>query len=231
MPNYVTNNIRLTGGTPETIKKAINFLKSEHSDVDFNNIVEMPEALKHTEAGSRADQAWAYYQSKGLGNHSAIDKIFSYPWVKNEGIKTREELLDWFLKESPNIYAYGEELYNLEKTYGCHDWYEWSCKYWGTKWNACDACSDEIAGTAFFQTAWSDVGGLIQKFSALFPTLDVEYEYADEDYGCNLGRMTFKGGLMTDSYFPENGSEEAYALAEEILGYPLDDEDDYDEEE
>lgn len=41
--------------------------------------------------------------------------------------------------------------------------------------------------------------------------------------------MTFKGGEVIDEYFPENGSEEAYALAKEILGYELDfDEDEED---
>lgn len=57
----------------------------------------MPEELKHTEAGSRADYAWAYYHARELGGFAEIDKMLNYAWVKREGIKTRDELLEYLL--------------------------------------------------------------------------------------------------------------------------------------
>ena len=228
MPNWVTNIVNLSGDNEETIKKAINFLASEETEVDFNNIVEMPEELRHTESGSRADDAWVYYQAKALGDKKGIEARLSWPWVINEGIKTVDELLEYMQKRNPDIYKYGEKLYELHREFGCHDWYNWACRYWGTKWNACDPYVGE--DNFGFNTAWSAVPQLIQKLSCLFPTLTMEYRWADENYGYNLGEFTFKNGDVIDENLPEEGSDEAYALAADILGYELDWDDEEEEE-
>lgn len=72
----------------------IDFLKSKDREVNFNNIIPMPEELMNAEAGSKVDTAWVYYQAKELGNYVDIDKMIAYEWVGRKGIKTRGELLD-----------------------------------------------------------------------------------------------------------------------------------------
>ena len=127
MPNWVTNHVHLECENEDTILKINEFLKSEERDIDFNNIVEMPEVMRTTESGSRTDDAWDYYQAKILGNKAPMENRLEWPWVKREGLKTIEELMDYLLKRDPDILKTGEELYEIHKVFGCHDWYTWAC--------------------------------------------------------------------------------------------------------
>jgi hypothetical protein len=57
--------------------------------------------------------------------------------------------------------------------YGANDWYDWSNKNWGTKWNA-DCKEAELNGEMCrmsFDTAWSPPCPIIKKLSEMFPTL------------------------------------------------------------
>ena len=209
MPNWVTNRIILHNADQKEIDKVIGFLRSKDSEVDFNNIIPMPDELKKTTSGTRSDYAWAYYQARGLGDFAEIDKMLGYAWVKREGIKTRDDLLDSLLDshiecckyDNPSerlfegyedIYKYGEWLYNLDKKYGYHEWYTWSCENWGTKWNACDARRE--GNILIFETPWDGVPRLMLMVSDKFPQVVMDYEFADEDFGYNTARYTFVGG-------------------------------------
>ena len=95
--------------------------------------------------------------------------------------------------------------------YGANNWYDWSIRHWGTKWDACDSSVD--GRTASFCTAWScpepvlvelgkKVGGIIVFF-------------ADEDIGSNYGAffVTKKGEVKK--------IEDRYVLAN-VIHYGLD---------
>ena len=224
MPSWVKNRITLHGADQKEIDKVIDFLRSKDSEVDFNNIIPMPAELMNTEVGSKADTAWAYYQAKELGNYVELDKMLTYEWVKAAQITTREELLDYLLKEHPNIEVYGKELYELEKIYGCHDWYEWSCEHWGVKWNACDARSE--GNVLIFETPWRGVTNLMLMVSKKFPKVTMDYEFADEWFGYNTARYTFVGGEIVAEYEPTDNTTESKQLAKSILGWELSDFDD-----
>ena len=224
MPNYVTNRIDLVG-PDESIQNLIKSLKSNDYEIDFNKIIPMPESLM-IDAGSMEDQSIAVYNYKEKGDDKKLREIFSYPWVKDEGIKSIDELCDYFIREDPKIIDRGRTyIENLEK-YGATTWYDWCYENWNTKWNACDPWVDR---TAFgFQTAWSDVTKLMVVVSERFPDVEMHYDWADEDFGCNLGRITIKNGKIIKKYLPEEQTDDAYALATEILGY--DAREDWDEE-
>ena len=112
----------------------------------------------------------------------------------------------------------GEKLaHNIEK-YGQPTWYEWSIQNWGTKWNAYyPASTDE--NTLAFCTAWASPNPVVDKLAEMFSALEFEHSWADECFGCNLGRNTYKNGKFVESFSPEEGSEEAYKFAAEIIGY------------
>lgn len=234
MPNWITNRVTLHGADQKEIDKVIDFLRSKDSEVDFNNIIPMPSEIRNTEAGSRADYAWAYYHARELGDYTEIDKMLDYAWVKREGIKTRDELLDSLSErhievckyDSPSerlfegyedIYKYGEWLYNLDKKYGCHEWYTWSCEHWGTKWNACDARRE--GNILIFETPWDGVPRLMLMVSEKFPQVVMDYEFADEDFGYNTARYTFVGGEVIAEYEPADNTIESKQLAKSILGW------------
>ena len=87
------------------------------------------------------------------------------------------------------------------------DWYAWHNKYWGTKWNAYDCYS--IIGKSFvtfvFSTAWSYPEPIIDRLHLL--GYDIEYRYAEEDWGSNCGRMTYT-------------SEQGWETQDEYTGLP-----------
>lgn len=217
MPNYITNRVDLYG-PKESIQNLIKSLESKESEIDFNKIIPMPESL-NIASGSMEDQAIAVFLYKERNDDSKLKVIFGYPWVKNEGIKTLDELCDYFIKKDPDIIELGKiYIDNLEK-YGATTWYDWCYNNWGTKWNACEPWVDK---TAFgFQTAWADVSNLMVILSERFPDVEMHYDWADEDFGCNVGRITIKNGNIIEENIPDDASDEAYALATDILGYDI----------
>jgi hypothetical protein len=55
------------------------------------------------------------------------------------------------------------------------------------------------------------------KLSELFPDVQIEVKYADEDFGSNVGIYKLLNGVIYDIYQPEY-SKESVELAMEILG-------------
>jgi hypothetical protein len=103
-----------------------------------------------------------------------------------------------------------------EEKYGKENcWFEWCRKNWGTKWNAFSSSSyDNIIE---FETAWNGVPELITKLGVIFPDIEFEYLYADEDIGYNVGHYKFKDTEI-DEAESEQGSKEAYELAFDLWG-------------
>lgn len=227
MPNWVTNRIVLYGTEQKDINEVIDFLKGDNGDMDFNKIIPMPEELRSTSCGSVEDLAWDYFEITELRNEEAANDRLTWNRYKERNIFTKDQLLKYMEKEFQevleeeckykNIIEYGKHLHNLHQKYGFHDWYEWSCKNWGTKWNACDAEREE--NVIKFETAWNNTGMLMLEVTKLFPEVTMGYEFADENFGYNLGRYTLKAGEIISEYEPEEDSAEAKILAKQILGW------------
>lgn len=219
MPNMITNRITLHGADQRKIDEVIEFLRGDNGEVDFNKILPMPVELRDTVSGSVSDDAWDIYEAKVLGNTSNMEERLSWPWVVRENIATIEDLMDYIEKHHPDIdfIEYGKLLHELHHRYGYHDWYEWSINNWGVKWNASGIKRD--GNEIVFNTPWDCVGYLMLEVTKKFPEIFMDYEFADENFGYNLGRYTFLSGEIISEYEPEEGSPEARALAKEILGY------------
>lgn len=99
--------------------------------------------------------------------------------------------------------------------YGIVGWYDWAIFHWGTKWNASDAFREGNA--VWFTTAWNGVPDIVQMLVELFPDVDVEYAFADEDYGYNVGTGYSEDG---EFYFSmcEGGSDDAYHICFDLWG-------------
>lgn len=86
-----------------------------------------------------------------------------------------------------------------------HCWYEWNRSNWGTKWDAYDQSIEPLPGDLCklqFDTAWSHpvpvMEALVERLAKEFPDEVVKVEYADEDFGYNVGRYTIEGGEIVD---------------------------------
>lgn len=100
MQKWVINRITLHNADQEEIDKVKDFLRSENSEVDFNNIIPIPKEIRKTMSERcTVDYAWEYYQAKEFGDYTEIDKMLNYAWVKRECIETRSELLGYLLRK------------------------------------------------------------------------------------------------------------------------------------
>jgi hypothetical protein len=88
------------------------------------------------------------------------------------------------------------------------DWYHWNVRNWGTKWDIAVPNGQEYSDTQMeitddgsvmyhFQTAWSPVGEVLIKLSEMYPSLEFDYEY-EEEQGWG-GTCTFVNGEETAS--------------------------------
>lgn len=221
MPNHVTNRLTVNGDPNEVKRLFASIENSKVEDetpilIDFNKLIPMPESL-NIESGSRGQSGLALYRAKEHGDFSGVNKILEYPWAKEEGLTTFEQLYEHYVKNDPELLALGRQYYENIQNYGCATWYEWANRNWGTKWNAYDQIRIDD-NTIEFQTAWDGVPSLMEVLSEKFPTLTLSYEYADEDWGNNLGEYKFENGRCIDVNLPDYGSPEAEKIAERLLG-------------
>lgn len=103
------------------------------------------------------------------------------------------------------------------KKYGANNWYDWSIKNWGTKWNA-DSYNRTGNLTFSIQTAWSTPEPVIKEMSRKY-NCTVEVRYADEDCGYNCGEYIYRKGELINEWNPEFGTDEARKFANETWGY------------
>ena len=115
-----------------------------------------------------------------------------------------------------------EEAKENIKKYGEEDWYEWAIKYWGTKWNACNQSllNNKPFNSGFnieFDTAWSCPKPIFDKLAEMFPDIEIEVEYADEDLGYNCGTISYKCGKESKQWTPSE-NDDALGTAIKIWG-------------
>lgn len=107
---------------------------------------------------------------------------------------------------------------HLIDAYGTDNWYNWSIKNWGVKWDACESefnPDDDI--TVTFETPWGPPVEFLQKLSLEFPDLDFELQFADEFFGqYPLGELYFKNGGVSECSGPIEGSKKAEAFADSV---------------
>lgn len=111
-----------------------------------------------------------------------------------------------------------EDRKMLLDKYGSLDWYDWSCKNWGTKWDVMDEYSlslildsDPEEVVVFdFDTAWSPPEPLMIALSKLFPEEEFSLEACDEGGAFNV-LITYKNGTWDEQEIeplPEEGGDE-----------------------
>ena len=75
-----------------------------------------------------------------------------------------------------------------------------------------------------FSTAWNGVPRILAFLSKQFPDIEIEYKWADEDIGQNVGHIIFFDGERIEDLSPRSDSREAYEQAAELWDLDLESE-------
>lgn len=225
MPNHVTNVLTLHG-EPEQIRAMLEAIQYDDlgiGSVDFNKIIPMPESL-NIEAGSQTSTGLKAYQDfievYTLGGTIHQDDLENIPHKSEDAfLRQRSDI-------RPEEWELGKAAWNNIRLYGVPTWYGWRNHHWGTKWNSYgygEAKVDYQDGDALnFLTAWSAPHPVMEKLAEMFPNVEIEHEWADEDIGHNCGRYRYQNGVRIEEWFPET-EREAIDLSCELMGLePLD---------
>ena len=241
MPNHVTNKIKLIGDQAriDALLDAVKYDDGERGTLDFNKLIPMPSQLNMT-AGSEemhsinaflsaanpeneafpCDQKMSREDFAGLLQRMNGARMFGQYDVTLSSNDVQEKYLKYSDNSVADYVEMGAKYVSNFIKYGTTSWYSWSIMAWGTKWNSYD--SEPLSdNTLTFQTAWSRVTPIVSKLAELYPDIDIEYQWADEDIGNNVGRADFSGGELVEEYFPEPQSKEAFELAAEIMDVEL----------
>jgi hypothetical protein len=195
MPNHVINKLTFIGKKTD-IKKLIIGIQGTQNCIDFNKIIPMP---------------------KELSDVTSPTKIVT----QKEYEKELEEIEKRRITNPNDHWGFShnltQKMYNRYlKKFGAVDWYDWSRKNWGTKWNAYETVKDNNEIT--FQTAWSTPIPVITVLSRLFPNVVINLTWADEDAGYNTGKVNFVDGNTIMENIPKGGSKESYDIYFELWG-------------
>ena len=179
MPNHVAN--RITGPSLEDIRT----LLRGDTLVDFNRLIPMPPALD-VNPNSRVRGAVKFALEGG-----AVERMVA-ALEKTRVIQAACPLE--FSYEDWNDFI---QCLQNKRNHGRYFWYDWRCEEWGTKWNA----YNENVGSAaiYFETAWSCPNPIVKALAGRLSKGGFRWEYADEDYGRNLGVWEYQRGRLEHS--------------------------------
>lgn len=198
MPNHITNRLTIVG-TEEQVKQVREAIKGEGEDrfIDFNKVAPIPKELEGTISPMSIISQEEYdEQERKIANNEFTE--MEKKWGLSR--KLTKKLSDEYIAK-----------------FGADNWYTWQNANWGTKWNAYSQI--EVSDDCIeFDTAWGTPYELLVRLSAMFPEVEFRVEYADEDFGYNVGKYILFGGEEIDNDIPQGGSKEAILMAMDIKG-------------
>lgn len=225
MPNWTYTQLKVTGPIKDlkAFKEQAVDKKDTSRDLSFNSFVPMPESLDISK-GSESDNAILLYGSKASAS-KGWERLLHFHNVHDSGVSTLEGLQLLFDLMHPEYRKLAATIESNIALYGHADWYDWSCEYWGTKWDACDVClsvedldndDESTTGTLeySYNTAWSPSEPVIVAMSEQFPNLHFEATFDEES--CEFYyTATFEQGEKVDEVQLERERDEEEDFDEE----------------
>lgn len=201
MPNHVLNKVTICGSKNDIAKckkQILNTYKDEEGNFTFSFQAIIPRA-----------------KSLDIESSTCVEDAVWY--VENDCKELPVSWLSWSQEQIDKYTELGRIAIKNKELYGFYDWYEWSIKNWGTKWDCYEVSvdfSDETISLEF-QTAWSTPYPVFARLSEQYPSLSIRVLYADEDFGSNCGEYLLEdGGLKFDEAYNEK-------FAYDLWGYEM----------
>ena len=217
MPNHVYNRIRFYTD-PETKARIILDVMNDEDgpgSIDFEKLIPMPKELDITD-GSMTDageKLYIMYLSRLAETGESPDT------------EAARDIRESITKGDPVLedrFELGERAVRNRELYGSRSWYGWSIDNWGTKWNAYTLGEEPPDdGTIAFYSAWDAPFPIVEALSEKYSGVTMRLEYADEDVGSNVGRITYRAGIVIDRDIPDFRTARAYEMYADITGNDL----------
>jgi len=217
MPNWVVTRIQITG-PEDKIKefedKCLRPNRGEDGEFQrtfsFDRIKQRPKELANTTTPNPKPEV---RKVKDMQGNEIVVEVY------------RDIINDWDIRSAisrgetppepiPCNNATPDQQEELRQKYGSSNWYEWNIHNWGTKWDCSDSHYTEKDKILQFQTAWACPEEIVMGMKLMFPDLKFNGNYADEDFGSNVGYI--EDGLL---YPFENLTEEACETAATLWGH------------
>jgi hypothetical protein len=186
MPNWVFNSLVVSGDqvSLDAMREQLNKpITKNYPEREYNNATQKWESVPATQTYS--NPVFAFW------NVIAPTNLESY-----YGEETEKFGLDNFMEGFNNAMAKDQS------------WYWWNNRNWGTKWDVAVSDDDKYPETTLevtddgdlmyrFSTAWSPVENVILRLSEMYPSLEFDYEY-EEEQGWG-GEMVIRNGEVVSS--------------------------------
>lgn len=222
MPNYCTNIVR----APKEVLEEL----YDDGRVTFQKLIPMPKELEITE-GTVTENAIAFVINKKESEDflkvknllkGIKDDYYGDLWnkyMKNITVNKMKEIERAANRYIPDetekklgiktLEEFGKLCLNNISKYGCATWYDWSCKNWGTKWDAMKTEGTPEEGEVSFLTAWAEPINVIEKLFKKYPNCKIEWEYIGE-FNEFRGKIYSNGDgiIHKEEYEIENEEEE-----------------------
>lgn len=226
MPNHITNEIRVVGGTNKERLAFIRSITNKRGLIDFNNITRMPNSMHIDESTDVERMASAI-----AGFHMADFFFGDVETVEEVTVDLRSR--GYQASHIKKVKRQAQMRIDNKRRHGFYSWYDWSRAKWGTKWNAYSvempverkrqrvkrghkrrethvrAYSKRVfkkhlarhaaSGAELvirFETAWNCPEPIYGEMAKRFPHLEFEIRYADEDMGSNCGILRLAGSQL-----------------------------------
>jgi len=199
MPNHCYNELT---ADKEILEEIYNYDKKE---IDFNKLIPMPEELRNSVADGSTRIKKALYLYLNGDKDLLLEK-----WENNIDLKHKFKTLNNLVSQMLIKYP-KEELkrsYECLQKYGTDNWYDWSIKNWGTKWNAYDFQGSPEEGVLIFLTAWDPPREIVKALCQKYPNSNLDWYYDEE--GCQNAGHYYSGenGEVINEVCPSRENED-----------------------
>jgi hypothetical protein len=180
MPNWVYNTMTVSGLDRDTLEA---FAKQAARPYNAKY-------MKHVVTGSEWD--WVM-----------VDEVNEGPLLFWNFIKPDDSILEEYWGPQPKFDSLADSM--ASRT---NHWYDWNCRNWGTKWDACDPEVGDIERQADnyysldyeFRTAWADPKEVFEAMVQQYPTLNFSVT-CNEEQGWGVEYWGENGELtVTDQW-------------------------------
>jgi len=154
MPNWCQNEVVVRATDRGKAEAFVGFVRDGDNYFSFDKIIPIPEELKGTRSPTKIVLQEEY------------DEWTEATSLLEGGRPITQEMSDRFTVE-----------------YGYDNWYDWSNKNWGTKWDTdCEDVAIDDFGTVEynFDTAWGPPEPIYNALKELFPKLEISWFYRED---------------------------------------------------